>query len=375
VVVAIGVVGVGIVAVLGAVATLSGGAAYTADTVAAAALAQSMMAEVDTRPYEATTPAPTGRVIDDLVAYYPFEDGSGTSVSDESRIIPLAPLSFSDASHLAWIPGSNGLTIEAGGELQNSDETAKITNACVGSGQVTVEAWIEPGSIECDESAVVSCAKDKDDVNFILAQRGGDLLFYVRTAGTDKKGNPPVVTVMAPLQQEVTHCVATFDGTTSLIYVNGMPLASSSSAAGALSVWQDYSIQLATLPGCTSWAGKVFLAAIYSRALDIGQIQTNFAAGPSPSHLYNRLGYDDIDDYNGYADSPPRTEDGSVVLGAEQFSRTAEVVNVATADLGSEKSWDSTDAKRITVKVYKEYKLLATLVRARYRGVSIDEVD
>jgi len=368
-------VGVGIVAVSVAMATLSGGAAFTADSVAAAALARSLMAEIDTRPYEAPTPTPTGRVIDDLVAYYPFEDGSGTSVSDASRIIPLAPLSFYNEPRLAWIPGSNGLTIEAGGELKNSSETAKIASACIDSNEVTVEAWIEPASIECDESAIVSCAKDKGDVNFVLVQRGGHLLFYVRTSTTDKKGNPPVVTVTAPMQQEVTHCVATFDGTTSLIYVNGMPLGSSNLSAGDLSVWHAHPLRLAKLSGYTAWAGKVFLAAIYSRALDIGEIQANFAAGPSPSHLYNRIPYDDIDDYNGYADSPPRAEDGSVVVGAEQFSRTVEVVNVATEDLGSEKSWDSTDAKRITVKVYKDYRLLATLVRARYRGVSAGGAD
>jgi len=374
VVVAIGIVGVGIVAVLGAVSGLSGGAAYTADSVAAAALAQSLMAEIDTRPYEGATPAPTGRIIDGLVAYYPLQDGSGTLASDESRFIPLAPLSLIGGEDVKWIPGSNGVSIEVGGGLENTYDAAKITDACIDSRSITVEIWIQPDSVECEECPLVSCSDA--DINFILAQGGGDLLFYIRTSGTDKKGNPPAATLTGLLTKEITHCAATFDGARARIFLNGMPVAQNDFAAGNLSVWQDYPLRAASHPKIdVRWAGKIFLVAIYSRALEIAEIQQNFAAGPSPSHLYNRLGYDDIDDYNGYADSPPYAEDGSVVAGAEQFGRTVQVVNVALDDLDTEKGWDSTDAKRITVQVFKNYKLLAKLVRARYRGVSADDAD
>lgn len=373
-VVAMGVVGVGIVAVLTAVATLSGGAAYTADSVAAAALASSMMAEVDTRAFEADTPTPTGRVTDDLVAYYPFTDGAGTFVSDGSRVTPLAPLEFITPEQVNWIPGSNGVTIAADGELENSEEASKISSECASSGQITVEVWLEPGSLERDEAPVVSCAKDDRTVNFVLSQEADGLLFYIRTSSTDAEGAPATTTLVRHLTKEVTHCVVTFDGTQSLIFLDGQPAGASNLPAGDLSSWADRPLRVAKLSGFdTNWIGNVFLIAIYSRALTLEEIQKNYAVGPSPSGLYNRVGYDDIDDYNGYADSPPRAEDGSTITGAEKFSRTVDVVNVDPDDIAAQQDWDSTDAKTITVRVYKNYKLLAELVRARYRGVSVDD--
>ena len=373
VVVAIGVVGVGIVAVLGTVAGLSGGSAYTADSVAAAALAQNLMAEIDTRPFDGSTPAPTGRVTNGLVAYYLLEDGSGTSASDGSRIVPLAPLHFFNEQFLEWIPGSNGLSIEPGGLLMNVDEAFKITTPCADSGQITIEVWFEPKSLETNESPIITCGKKKGDVNFVLTQEDEELNFYIRTVGTNNGGRPETTADIA-LKMEVTHCVATFDGNMALIFLNSMPVGGSDLPAGDLSGWQTLPLRIAHLPEADAhWAGKIFLVAVYSRALTIDEIRQNYAVGPSPSLLHNRAGYDGIDDYNGYADSPPTAEDGSAIPGAGQFSRTVEVVNVLTDNLDSKQNWDSTDAKRITVNVYKDYKLLATLVRARYRGVSSDD--
>ena len=374
VIVATGVVGVGVVAVMTAVAGLGSGSAYTADTVVASALAGAMMSEVDTRPYEASTPAPTGRAVQDLVAYYPFEDTAGASVSDQSRITPLVPLDVVTPALCTWIPGSNGMSIASGGSVKSSASTSRISSACISSGKVTAEVWIEPASITCTESPIIGFGADSTHMNFILAQNAGNLLFYIRTGVSDSRGRPPAATLTAPLKKLVTHVVATFDGTTATVYMNAASVGQSGLSAGNLNPWQSHPIQMAQLTGFGSpWAGKVFLAAVYSRALTGAEINANYAAGPSPSRLYNRTGYDDIDDYNGYADAPPRAEDGSAIAGAEQFSRTVEVRNVLPTDLSSVQSWGTTDAKRISVCIYKNYKLLAKLVRARYRGVSRDD--
>ncbi|HUU68934.1 MAG TPA: LamG domain-containing protein, partial [Planctomycetota bacterium] len=374
VVVAIGVVGVGIVAVMNTVTGLSGGAAYTADSIAAAALAGSLMAEIDTRAYSGTTATPTGRVIDNLRVYYPFDDASGTTVTDQSRVQTLAPLTIADPNLAMWIPGANGINVTAGGTLKTAAGASKVSAACIASGQVTVEAWVEPLSLTCGESPIISLATDFGHMNFILAQNAGDLRFYIRTRSTDSHGRPPTVTLTAPLQKQPTHCVATFNGTIAAIYVNGSVVIQSIGAAGDLSSWQSHPIQVAALKDFgTTWAGKVFLAAVYSRALTADEVSQNYLAGPSASHAANRVSYDDIDDYNGYSDSPPRAEDGTVIAGAGAFRRTVDVRNVLPANINSVQSWDSTDAKRIRVSIYRDNKLLLELVRARYRNVSIDD--
>ena len=373
VIVAIGVVGVGVVVVMGAVSVLSGGGAYTADSVAASALAQSLLAEIDTRPYEAFTAVPTGRVIDGLVAYYPFEDASGTSVSDASRILSLAPLEMNNPALVAWIPGSNGASIAAGGLLATAGSVSKLSSACAASSQITIELWLAPAGLTCDESPIICAGTDSGHANFIIAQKAANILFYLRTS-TVNLSNPAASTTTTPLRSQIMHVVGTFDGMTTKLYVNGAA-AIQVSKSGNLSPWQSYPAQMGQLNGfAASWAGKVFLAAVYSKALTIDEIATNFRVGPSPSHLYNRTGYDEIDDYNGYADSPPCAEDGSLIAGAAPFVRVVDVQNVLPGNLDSVQSWNSTDAKRIRVQVFRNYRLLATCVRARFRGVSCEDI-
>ena len=374
VVIAIGVVGVGIVAVMNTVTGLSGGCACTADSIAAAALAGSLMAEIDTRAYSGTTVTPTGRVIDKLNVYYPFDDASGTTVTDQSRVQTLVPLTITAPSFATWIPGSNGITLTAGGSLASAAVASKLSSASMASGQVTVEAWVEPVSLVCPESPVISFAADFGHMNLILVQNAGNLSFYIRTRATDPRGQPPTVTLTSPLRKQPTHCVATFNGTIAAIYVDGSVVTQSVGVAGDLSSWQSHPIRVATLNGFgTGWEGKVFLAAVYSRALTADEVRQNYLAGPSPSHAANRVTYDDIDDYNGYSDSPPRSEDGTVIAGAAGLRRTVDVCNVLVANTTSVQPWDSTDAKRIRVSVYRDSKLLVELARARYRGASIDD--
>ena len=374
VIIAIGIVGVGAVAVMTATTGLSGGAAHTGDTVAAAALAGSLMAEINTRSYSAATPAPTGRVIQNLSVYYPFEDAAGTTASDASRITPPASLTIVDPALATWIPGSNGVSLATGGSLGTSSSPSKLYSACTGTNQLTVELWLEPSAIDLAECPIITLGNGPNQMDFILTQNAADLCLHLRTKNTNAFGDPETATAAHPLRTQTMHCVATFDGTTATIYVNAAVAAQSAAAAGALQ-WADHPLLLGKLAafGPANWSGRIFLVALYSKALTPAEVQQNYQVGPSPSRLYNRTGYDDIDDYNGYADSPPRAEDGSTIVGSEAFSRIADVRNVLTNDLGSVQPWDSTDAKRISVSVYKNHKLLATLVRARYRGVSRDD--
>ena len=378
-VVAIVIVGTGVVAVSATVTALSGGAAFSADSTAAAALAQDLMAEIDTRPFHADTPTPTGRIIDGLVAYYAFEDAAGQQAADGSRLSPPAHLDFIDPDKLSWTPGANGISITSGGALKNVSESYKVVERCVASGQVSVEIWfkrrVAEGAKAGGEAALVHYM-GTEGVNFVLAEREGNLAFYVRRDSTDAMGAPAVATINAPVGEDAVHVAATFDGSRSWLYLNGMPAACNDAAAGALGPWENHPLGIGMHPDWgVAWEGTVFLAAIYARALTLDEVQKNFAAGPSPAHLHNRTGYDDIDDYNGYADFPPCHETGSAIDGAEGYSRAVQVVNVAEGNLGTEKSWDSTDAKRVTVSVYRNYQLMGTLIRARYRGVSPDDAN
>jgi len=69
----------------------------------------------------------------------------------------------------------------------------------------------------------------------------------------------------------------------------------------------------------------------------------------------NRSLFDDVDDYNGFADgtnAPPRTVEGTVMSNFAGYTRSVVVVNVSATNFnGASSSNNSTDFKRITVVV------------------------
>lgn len=79
-------------------------------------------------------------------------------------------------------------------------------------------------------------------------------------------------------------------------------------------------------------------------------------AGPGPlgidagENAANKTTFDDIDDFNGYTESPPRYMDGTVMPGMSGFSVNAAVSYV---DDNLNVSAAATDRKRVTVTVKK----------------------
>ncbi|MGE0482021.1 MAG: prepilin-type N-terminal cleavage/methylation domain-containing protein [Phycisphaerae bacterium] len=88
--------------------------------------------------------------------------------------------------------------------------------------------------------------------------------------------------------------------------------------------------------------------------------------GPDPGEVAtpDRLTLDDVDDYSGLADDPPRGRDGVAISG---FSGWRRVVTVAWLDRGSPEVRVFTESgiKRVTVAVMKSGQTLATHVALR----------
>lgn len=80
-----------------------------------------------------------------------------------------------------------------------------------------------------------------------------------------------------------------------------------------------------------------------------------------------RSGFDDVDDYIGWSASPPQKKDGTVMTAYASWRRTVDVV-WARADLPSVSSHVPSLAKRITVRVYRDGRLISTASVLRYVG-------
>ncbi len=77
-----------------------------------------------------------------------------------------------------------------------------------------------------------------------------------------------------------------------------------------------------------------------------------------------RAALDDVDDFHGWVENPPREEDGTPVPGLEGWAREVRVERVAPANLTGNAAAE-TGAKRITVKVTHAGATAGTLVAVR----------
>lgn len=81
----------------------------------------------------------------------------------------------------------------------------------------------------------------------------------------------------------------------------------------------------------------------------------------------NRLNFDDIDDYDGYSSTPPKTRDGAVLAGCSIFTRSASVTRVSLAALDTPQIADG-GVRKIVVTVSIGSRPVASLTSYRTRS-------
>ena len=77
-----------------------------------------------------------------------------------------------------------------------------------------------------------------------------------------------------------------------------------------------------------------------------------------------RTNFNNVDDYNGWSESPPQNKDGSTISNFAGWGRSVSVSWVNTSNLTTTASSD-TGVKRITITVTKNNAVVATLVAIR----------
>jgi len=79
----------------------------------------------------------------------------------------------------------------------------------------------------------------------------------------------------------------------------------------------------------------------------------------------SKSNYDDVDDYNGWTESPPQDRDGNTLSGYTGWKRTATVEWVSLTAPAGTASGLETGLKRITVQVYHNNILILSRVALR----------
>jgi hypothetical protein len=226
---------------------------------------------------------PLMRVDAGLILLYAFDEGGDSTVADQSSVTPKLDLTIADPGNVTW--SADHLTINAATALSTVGAATKVVTRAQASGELSVEAWIKPADVSQGGPArIITMSIDPLRRNFLLGQETNTYAARFRADGELDwdNGNPTVFTTDGTATTALTHIVHTHrsDGA-EVLYVDGVEN-QTFMRMGGLTQWDaTYAIIVANeATNDRAWLGELHLIAVYERALDTGEVQQNFMAGP-----------------------------------------------------------------------------------------------
>ena len=163
----------------------------------------------------------SGRVQNDLLAFYNFSMTDGVLIKDSSN--NGSPLNLV-IDNLQNVKRSSGkLEVTGNAIIRSIKPATKISNAIKRSGEVTIEAWIQPNKIEQNGPArIVTISSNGTNRNITLGQDKGKYDVRIRTSQTNKNGLPSLSSKDRGFSLKLTHIVFTRkENGNENIYING----------------------------------------------------------------------------------------------------------------------------------------------------------
>lgn len=224
-----------------------------------------------------------GRVDAGLILFYAFDEGSGSTVTDQSDVLPKHDLTIADLGNVAW--STDHLDINTATALSTAGAATKVVSRAQASGELTVEAWITPAdATQGGPARIISMSTDPGVRNFMLGQEASTYAARFRADGEQDwdNGSPTIFTTTGTATAALTHVVHTHSASgAEVLYVNGVEN-ETFTRMGGLSQWDaTYPIIVANEgTNDRAWLGELHLIAFYDRALDAAEVEQNFTAGP-----------------------------------------------------------------------------------------------
>lgn len=220
----------------------------------------------------------TARIDDNAIALFTFAEGSGNVTMDTSGAGAAITLQIEG---MEWEDGG-GLRNVSGKAQASAVDSRKLFDMITPVNEYTVEAWVIPDNNAQDGPArMVSYSQDTAMRNFTLGQNAIYYQLRNRSGATDDNGTPALEALDPQVNTNLTHVVATFDGTTGRkLYINGQLSIEENLDTDTLN-WLD--TQLLVLGNEVTndriWQGVFKLVAIHNKALTGAEVLENYDAG------------------------------------------------------------------------------------------------
>jgi hypothetical protein len=213
------------------------------------------------------------------VAIYRFAEEGGTTVGD--AVEPALDLVIEDDGAVAWT--ERGLAITAPTRLRSTAPAAKIVGAAIATGEISVEAWIQPSVLsQSGPARIVSMGRSGSSRNFTLGQEGTQWIGRVSTTAQDGMGGNELRTGTDVVDGSLAHLVLRHSReAVAELWVNGT-LYDKRELAGTLASWvPTYRLTMANEDDTERpWLGEILHVTIWARALTDHEIGASYAVGP-----------------------------------------------------------------------------------------------
>jgi PKD repeat protein len=209
-------------------------------------------------------------VSDGLVAAYSFDEGTGSTIADSS-----ANGNGGTLQGATWAStGRFGKALQFNGESTvtiGDSPSLDLTSA------MTIEAWVNPTSINSDFQSIVSKPTDANFTSISYVLHGASRPNGIPSTAISGSANNLFGSSQLPLNTW-SHVAATYDGSSLRLFINGQQVASQPQSGAATVSAEALRIGL-------GWIGSIDEVRLYNRALAASEIQSDMirSIGGKPS--------------------------------------------------------------------------------------------
>jgi hypothetical protein len=203
-----------------------------------------------------------------LVAYFPFDEGAGTTVSGGGSLTGTV-------SGATFVHGVYGTALDFDGV--DDIVTVPETPALDLTTGMTIEAWVRPGIISKTSAILFNAAPNDSDYAIYAQDTDGAFGAWVTTTETTRGAT----TRRFPAPDQWTHLAATYDGSWLRFYVNGAEASSVSVGGPLLTSHGSFTIG-GDEPFGEFFRGLVDEVRVYSLPLTESEIVSDMNAGTRP---------------------------------------------------------------------------------------------